>query len=242
MIRAIHPTPVPRPVPVLLGFIAGCVDIYAFLGLFQIFVAQLTGSFVFASTWLLIHHGDLLTMLAIPAFFLAGCVATVLAAGLATGGRPLAWVLGLECVLLAAMLLLMLGAPFGNAHEPRALAAALVGVAAMGVQSAMVRLFMRDVPSTNVMTTNTTQLAIDVTLVLLSLGRQPATEADARQDRAARERCRCYWPPMAGFVLGTAIGALCYQFIGKLALGVPLASACGLLIWCLRNPARTAQA
>ncbi len=81
----------------------------------------------------------------------------------------------------------------------------------MGVQSAMVRLFMRDVPSTNVMTTNTTQLAVDVTLVLLSLGRVPADEAEARQGRAARERCRLYLPPMVGFVSGTAIAALCYQ-------------------------------
>jgi uncharacterized membrane protein YoaK (UPF0700 family) len=242
MIHAIRPIAVPTAVPILLGFIAGFVDICAFIGLFQIFVAQLTGSFVFASTWLLIHHGDLLTMLAIPAFFLAGCIATALAAGLADGGRPLVWVLGLECALLAAMLVLMLGAPFGNAHEPRAVAAALAGVAAMGVQSAMVRLFMRDVPSTNVMTTNTTQLAVDVTLVLMSLGRAPANEAEARQGRAARERCRCYFPPMAGFVLGTAIGALSYQLVGKAAVAVPLLGACGLLVWCLRGPVRPAQA
>jgi uncharacterized membrane protein YoaK (UPF0700 family) len=234
MIHAIRPIAVPTAVPLLLGFIAGFVDICAFLGLFQIFVAQLTGSFVFASTWLMLHHGELLTMLAIPAFFLAGGVATALAASLASGGRPLAWVLGLECALLAAMFLLMLGAPFGNAHEPRAVAAALAGVAAMGVQSAMVRLLMRDVPSTNVMTTNTTQLAVDVTLVLLSFGRVPANEADARQDRAARERCRCYWPPMAGFVLGTAIAALCYPLAGKVTVAVPLVCACGLLVWCLR--------
>src|SRR5258708_38746946 len=97
MIRAIHPTAVPRPVPAVLGFIAGSVDIGAFLGLFQIFVAQLTGSFVFASTWFIIHHGELLMMLAIPTFFLAGCLATALAIHRASGGRPLAWVLGLEC-------------------------------------------------------------------------------------------------------------------------------------------------
>lgn len=242
MIHAIRPIPVPTPVPIVLGFIAGFVDICAFLGLFQIFVAQLTGSFVFASTWFLIHHGDLLTMLAIPAFFLAGCISTALAVGLAGGGRPLVWVLGLECVLLAAMLALMLGAPFGNAHEPRAVAAALTGVAAMGVQSAMVRLFMRDVPSTNVMTTNTTQLAVDVTLVLMSLGRVPAGEAEARQDRAARERCRLYLPPMVGFVSGTAIAALCYQFVGKFAVAVPFLCACGLLLWCLRGTGKPASA
>jgi len=138
------------------------------------------------------------------------------------GGQPLVWVAALECALIAAMLVLLLTLRLDSETASGTLVTTLFGVAAMGVQSAMVRLFMRDVPSTNVMTTNTTQLAVDVTLVLLSLGRQPAGEADARQDRAARERCRCYWPPMAGFVLGTAIGALCFQFVGKAALGVGL--------------------
>jgi uncharacterized membrane protein YoaK (UPF0700 family) len=242
MIRAIRPISVPRPVPALLGFIAGCVDICAFLGLFQIFVAQLTGSFVFASTWFIIHHGDLLMMLAIPTFFLAGCLATALAVERAPRGRPLVWVLGLECALLAAMLLVMTSAPLDNASAPGAVAAALVGVAAMGVQSAMVRLFMRSVPSTNVMTTNTTQLAVDVMLILLSLGQRSTDDDSGKQKREARERLGLYWPPMAGFVLGTAIGALCFQFIGKLAAGVPLASACALLIWCLRNPVQPANA
>ena len=112
----------------------------------------------------------------------------------------------------------------------------------MGVQSAMVRLFMRSVPSTNVMTTNTTQLAVDVMLILLSLGQRSTDDDSGKQNREARERLGRYWPPMAGFVLGTVIGALCFQFIGKLAAGVPLASACGLLIWCLRNPVQPAHA
>jgi hypothetical protein len=47
---------------------------------------------------------------------------------------------------------------------------------------------------------------------------------------------------MAGFVLGTAIGALCYQLAGKAAVAVPFLGACGLLIWCLRFTARPANA
>src|SRR5262249_22294304 len=149
-------------------------------------------------------------------------------------GRPLVWVAALECLLIATMLALMLSLPLSSASAPGTLAATLSGVAAMGVQSAMVRLFMRDVPSTNVMTTNTTQLAVDVTLVLCSLGRRAADEAAARQDRAARDRCRCYWPPLAGFVLGTGIGALGFQLVGRPALGVALAGACGFLVWSVR--------
>jgi uncharacterized membrane protein YoaK (UPF0700 family) len=149
MIHAIRPISVPSPATALLGFIAGFVDICSFLGLFHIFVAQLTGSFVFASSWLVIRQGELLTILAIPTFFAAGCVATALAALRARGRRPLAWVAGLECALIAAMLASMLSLPIDSASAPGALAAALLGVAAMGVQSAMVRLFMRAVPSTS---------------------------------------------------------------------------------------------
>lgn len=234
MIHAIRPIYVPRPVSALLGFIAGFVDICSFLALFHIFIAQLTGSFVFASSWLVIHQGELLTMVAIPVFFLAGCLATAVAALRAPEGRPLVWVAGLECALIAVMVALILSLPLESETSAGTLVTTLFGVAAMGVQSAMVRLFMRDVPSTNVMTTNTTQLAVDATLVLLSFGRLPATEADARQARAARERCHHYWPPMAGFVSGNAIGALCFQLVGKPTLLVALAGACGFLLWCVR--------
>src|SRR5262249_46312482 len=146
----------------------------------------------------------------------------------------LVWVAGLECALIATMLTLMLSLPLSSASAPGTLATTLFGIAAMGVQSAMVRLFMRGTPSTNVMTTNTTQRAVDVTVGGVSLGWPPADEAEARQRRAARERCRYYWPPLAGFVLGTGIGALCFRAVGRAALGVALASACGFLVWCVR--------
>jgi uncharacterized membrane protein YoaK (UPF0700 family) len=242
MTHAIRSIYVPRPVSALLGFIAGFVDICSFLGLFHVFVAQLTGSFVHTSTWLVIHQGELLTMVAIPTFFLACCLATAVAALPAPAHRPLVWVAGLECVLIATMLALMLSLPLNSASAPTTLVTTLFGVAAMGVQSAMARLFMRDVPSTNVMTTNTTHLAIDITLVLLSLGRHAADEAQARQDRVARERLRYCWPPMAGFVLGNAIGAVCFQIVGRPALGVAVVGACGLFVWCLRAAARPASA
>jgi uncharacterized membrane protein YoaK (UPF0700 family) len=235
MIHAIRPIYVPRPVSALLGFIAGFVDICSFLALFHIFVAQLTGSFVFASSWIVIRQGELLTMVAIPVFFLAGCLATAVAALRAPEGRPLVRVAGLECALIAVMVVLLLTLRLDSETSVGTLMTTLCGVAAMGVQSAMVRLFMRDVPSTNVMTTNTTQLAVDVTLVLLSFGRQLATEADARQARAARERFHHYWPPMAGFVLGTALGALLYQVLGRPTLLVALAGACAFLLWCVRG-------
>ncbi|HXP72859.1 MAG TPA: DUF1275 family protein, partial [Stellaceae bacterium] len=70
---------VPRPIPVLLSVIAGYVDSCTYLGLFGVFVAQATGSFVIAGTEIVKSEpGALAKMLAIPSFFLAGMVVTVL--------------------------------------------------------------------------------------------------------------------------------------------------------------------
>jgi uncharacterized membrane protein YoaK (UPF0700 family) len=220
----------PRPVPALLGFVAGFVDICAYFALFGIFVAQLTGSFVLAGARMVSGERELMTLAAIPAFFLAGCAATALAVACAPGRRPLPWVMGLECLLLTAMLAMMLAeAPLRNVDTPAVIVAALLGIAAMGVQSASVRLFMKGAPSTNVMTTNTTQIAIDATIVLLAACRC----GDPTQAQQSRERLADYGLPMAGFILGTALEALCFKLAGFIALGVPLAMAYALFAWTI---------
>jgi len=157
-------TPIPRIVPALLSFTAGFVDACTFLALFGLFVAQVTGSFVVVGAEFVTHdEGVLIKVLAIPVFFGAGLATTIFAEVLRRRGRAaLAWTLVVECVLLTAFLVLGLVAPFR--HDPNApptIAAALLGLSAMGVQSAAVRLLMPGVASTNVMTTNTTLFAID---------------------------------------------------------------------------------
>jgi len=234
--------PIPLAVPVLLSLVAGFIDACTLLALFGLFVAQVTGSFVVAGAQLVTRdHGVFVKVAAIPVFFLAGVLATVIVAVARRRGRTgLPVTLALESLMVGGFAAIGATlAPFNDPNEPAAVAAALLGLAAMGLQSAIVRLALHGYASTNVMTTNTTQLAVDVTLVLMSLGRVPPSDAEARQDRAARERCRLYLPPMAGFVLGTAIAAVCYPLAGRIAVAVPLLCACGLLAWCLR---RTAQA
>ena len=74
----------------------------------------------------------------------------------------------IECLLLIGLLVLSwVGAPFSGPDTAGAIIALLFGMAAMGVQSALVRLLMRGVASTNVMTTNTTLLAINAAEILL---------------------------------------------------------------------------
>ena len=227
----IRPQETPPLITALLGFVAGFVDVAAFLGLFKIFVAQLTGSFVFAGAELVSEHHEVMALLAIPTFFLAGCAAAVLAMSRAGGGRPLAWVLALECLLLTVMMTLMLELPLTGQNAPPVVAAALIGIAAMGVQSAMVRMFMRGAPSTNVMTTNTSQLAIDATFLLLSVGgrrvapEQTASPASGSRIIGRRSRVSSAAPRSARWA---------EQIAGNYALAGPVLVTYVLLGWAVR--------
>jgi uncharacterized membrane protein YoaK (UPF0700 family) len=232
MAANILPRQVPKPMPTLLSFVAGYIDSVTFLGLYGIFVAQMTGSFVLAGTqFVASEQGYLVKLLAIPVFFLAGCLATLIAAlAEQRNGHALALVMAFECLLLTALVLMHVAAPMTHIETPAVRAAALLGIAAMGVQSAMVRLLMRGVASTNVMTTNTTQMAVDATLLLLHALRPSAGGAAASVD-AARERMSGLLPIMIGFVSGTAVGALGYATTGFWTLLVPLALAYGVCGW-----------
>src|SRR5271167_3146107 len=94
----------PQPVSVVLSFVAGYVDSCTYLGLFGVFVAQVTGSFVLAGAlFVKSEPGALAKLLAIPFFFFAGMAITVLVHSMR--GRPratLAWSLGIECLYWSA--------------------------------------------------------------------------------------------------------------------------------------------
>jgi uncharacterized membrane protein YoaK (UPF0700 family) len=204
----------PRPVGILLAIVAGFVDACTFLGLFGLFglfVAQLTGSYVIAGSSLMTPGWPEATiLLAVPLFFAAGVAATLVATTAAANGLPaLACTLGLETALIAGFTALMVfGAPFPDPPPATAFAAALFGLAAMGVQSALVRLLLRGVASTNVMTTNTTQIAIEATQAALTWGLRRGGGPDmARQHEAACRRLAATVPLPLAFFAGTATGA-----------------------------------
>ena len=72
MAATILPRQVPKAVPTLLSFVAGYIDSVTFLGLYGIFIAQMTGSFVLAGTqFVASEQGYLVKLLAIPVFFAA---------------------------------------------------------------------------------------------------------------------------------------------------------------------------
>jgi uncharacterized membrane protein YoaK (UPF0700 family) len=225
----------PRPVAILLATVAGFVDACTFLGLFGLFVAQLTGSYVFVGTSLIASGWPGATvLLAVPVFFAAGVAATLVATTAAANGLPaLACGLLLETVLIAGFATLMvLGAPFPTPPPAAAFAAALFGLAAMGVQSALVRLLLRGVASTNVMTTNTTQIAIDAAQAGLTWALRRGGDPElVRQHEAACRRLAASVPLPVAFFAGTTIGALAYAAGGPWVLALPTAAAGALTLW-----------
>jgi uncharacterized membrane protein YoaK (UPF0700 family) len=112
----------------------------------------------------------------------------------------------------------------------------ILGLAAMGVQSATVRLMLNDVASTNVMTTNTTQLAIDMTQWSIASWRGASSphKASSRAMRAAAgARIARLAPTMAGFLVGTLAGAAGFVYLGFWFLPAPIAVLIGLIGWAL---------
>jgi uncharacterized membrane protein YoaK (UPF0700 family) len=90
------------------------------------------------------------------------------------------------------------------------------------------------VASTNVMTTNTTQIAIDATELAFAWHthrRVPADVAAAAAYRAARMRVAGLFPIMLGFLLGTAAGTIAYVTIGPWGLLLPVAIMYGVFGW-----------
>jgi uncharacterized membrane protein YoaK (UPF0700 family) len=229
------------PIPVLLSVVAGYIDTCTFFGLFGVFVAQLTGSLVFAGTELVESQpGALAKLLAIPAFFFSGMAITMLVHSMKGRERAaLAWSLVAECILLIGLLTSYLaGMPFRDLDAPGAIVALLFGMAAMGTQSALVRLLMRGVASTNVMTTNTTQLAINAAEILLGwLERNKADPSGTSNVDyvQARREFAALLPHWLGFLAGTALGAIAYVTLGLLCLLLAILPLGSLALWYSRR-------
>jgi uncharacterized membrane protein YoaK (UPF0700 family) len=227
----------PGIIPVLLSVVAGWVDSCTFLGLFGLFVAQITGSFVVAGAQLITHDpGFLIKVLGIP-FFLLGGIATTIIVAVARGrGRATyGWIFGLEAILLVGFLIIGVSAsPFRSPSGLAELATAFFGLSAMGVQSAQVRLVFKGVASTNVMTTNTTLIAIEATETALAWWRLRTTSVDSDElvrFTAARGRLMQLVSIALGFLAGTILGAIAYQAVGFWSLGLPTAVVVLLALW-----------
>jgi len=219
--------PVPRWVPPTLSFVAGYVDSYTFLALFGLFVAQVTGSFVTAGAELVGHDiGIVGKLIAILAFLIAAALTAALIGLLQQSHRDaLPWMLALETLLIAVFCFLMLaGSPVRGADDWHGILAGLFAAMAMGTQSVIVRLLMRGMPQTNVMTGNMTQLGIETTDLLVSWrrhARDPGDPHKAREFANVRARLSVVVSITLGFIGGAGCGAFAFAQVGL--PGAPLA-------------------
>ncbi|HEX3439649.1 MAG TPA: YoaK family protein [Pseudolabrys sp.] len=234
-----QPFQVPKLVGALLAFGAGIVDVCTYLGLFGLFVAQVTGSFIFVGAQVLKYaQFSTIHTLALPVFFAAGFGTAFLSALAGKLRTALCWTLGVEMALIAAFLVAgIAGWPFTRPDAPLALTTSMLGIAAMGVQSALVRLLLKEA-STNVMTSNTTVLALDVAEwagAAWRARRRPHDDDAATARHQAGARVARLWPILAAFFAGILFGALAFKVIAFWCALISLAMIGGVLIWALRS-------
>jgi uncharacterized membrane protein YoaK (UPF0700 family) len=203
--------------PAVLSTTAGAVDVIGFLVFGGLFTAHITGNLVVvAAHYVTGGFGQVGPILAVPVFITVLAIVVLLFGGIGNGGKTRRALLVLHAAFLAGCLALGLRfGPFKNADSPVAVLAGMLAVAAMATQNALVKLALLESPSTAVMTTNTTQLIVDLAALVRS-----AKEVD-KLDKT-RRRARVTFLCMAGFVGGCVGGAVLELHFGAGALALPV--------------------
>jgi uncharacterized membrane protein YoaK (UPF0700 family) len=205
--------------PAVLSITAGAVDVIGFLALGGLFTAHITGNLVVLAA----HHltgrfGQIGPLLSVPVFITVVGAVTVLSANKAAH-RNRRSLLVLQAILLAGFLGLGAGlGPFPNPDTGPAVVTGMLGVAAMAIQNALLRLALPGSPATAAMTTNTTQLAVDLATVMRRAG-------DPDNLARARHRAGVILPSVAGFISGCAAGGFLELHFGLWSLTLPLVLA-----------------
>ena len=202
--------------PFVLSVAAGSMDIIGFLRLGGLFTAHVTGNVVVLAAKLVAREeAPLAYLISVPVFVAVLALTTLLAAGLEQRQIPtLLPLLLLQFLLLSAFFAISFAA--GERIDPttaRMIFAGMLGVSAMAVQNALVRLSLTGAPSTAVMTTNITTFSVDAMEMLLG--------HDAARAERARDRARRTWPVIVGFLLGCALGAACETAFALPSLALP---------------------
>ncbi|WP_288380486.1 YoaK family protein [uncultured Massilia sp.] len=202
-----------------MGFLAGYVDTLGFIALFGLFTAHVTGNFVLIAVAAAdpAQTPSLLKLLAFPAFILGVAAARLLVANCERrGASAVKPSYALQLVLLVGFMVCgMLAEPVGRNVGALAMAAGLLGAAAMGAHSAASKLLLTHLAPTSMMTGNVTQLVIDATDWLRGAA-----------DGATKARCGKFFWPVVAFALGCAAAAFAFLAFGFVVLIVPVAILC----------------
>jgi uncharacterized membrane protein YoaK (UPF0700 family) len=203
--------------PAILSTTAGAVDVIGFLVFGGLFTAHITGNLVIvAAHYVTGGFGQVGPILAVPVFIAVLGVVVLLFGGIESKSNSRRALLVVHAVLLAGCLGFGLRfGPFSSSDSPVAVLAGMLAVAAMATQNALVKLALVESPSTAVMTTNTTQLIVDVAALVRGV------EESDKLGRI-RQRARVTFLCMAGFVGGCVAGAVLELRFGVGALLLPV--------------------
>jgi uncharacterized membrane protein YoaK (UPF0700 family) len=228
--------PLPLAAPMLLSFVAGYVDSYTYLALFGLFVAQVTSSFVIAGAEIATHdYGVAGKLLVTVVFIIAAALTAALIIWARNAGRAtLPAMLFLEAVLLAVFCAMILfGPPIKNATDRHGIVAGLVAASAMGAQSVLVRLLMKGIPQTNVMTGNMTQLGIALTELIMAWRELRRGLTDAQEFEKVRDQLLIVLSVATGFLVGAAAGAVAFVTTGLRGAVLAVVIVAALALWAL---------
>jgi uncharacterized membrane protein YoaK (UPF0700 family) len=198
-----------------LSTTAGAVDVIGFLALGGLFTAHITGNLVvLAAHYITGHFGEIAPLLSVPMFMVVLGIVT-----LTFVRKPVRFarraLLVLQAVLLACFL--GFGAGFGafpNPDSGMAVFVGMLGVAAMATQNAVVRFALPGAPSTAVMTTNITQVTVDLARLLRG-------QVEDNERRTVRHRADATLFAVIGFLIGLAVGAVLEMHFGFWSLIFP---------------------
>jgi uncharacterized membrane protein YoaK (UPF0700 family) len=197
------------PAGFLLSWVAGFVDTSAFIILFGIFTAHVTGNIALAGSSFVSEDAEttITRLLMLPTFI----VTVALTSLLARYARRQQWsvfavLLTAEAIALSVFLLIgtqLSPALLLDVQEEYILPIGMSGVVAMAIQNALMKeakgVFKSYIPTT-VMTGNTTQLTID--LVQFLSAKFSTSDSAKLEAEEALERMGRFVPVIVGFALG----------------------------------------
>lgn len=199
------------PAGFLLSWVAGFVDTSAFIILFGIFTAHVTGNIALAgSSFVSQDESSTITrLLMLPTFVLTVALTSLLARYARRKQWPVFAVL-LTAEAIALGVFLIIGTQLSpslllDVQEDLILPIGMAGVVSMAIQNALMKeakgVFKSYIPTT-VMTGNTTQLTIDVVQFLSAKFSKEKSELTQQEATEALERMSRFVPVITGFALG----------------------------------------
>jgi uncharacterized membrane protein YoaK (UPF0700 family) len=225
------------PAGFLLSWVAGFVDTSAFIILFGLFTAHVTGNLALAgNSFVSSDEGSTITRLLMIPTFMGVVALTSLLARYARhqGWSVLSTLLVAEAIALGVFLAVgthLSPALLLDVQEDLILPMGIMGVIAMAIQNALMKeakdSFKSYIPTT-VMTGNTTQLTIDLTQLFVSKFLPSWSKAPTSEAEEALERMSRFIPTLVGFALGGLASAYFVQMADFWCLVLPLA-----IVWAL---------